>query len=189
MPQPRQLRFLFIVTSFTSGRLARRGGACPRFLAGRPGLGGPGSPGPGALDASARASRRATAASFRFRVLRRPDPRHGASSTPRRLPGGRPGTWLRATHAGAASRPTSTTPRPKRPSVDGTARTHSEIHPRCQEPAQNDHIAIISAPDPLEMPREFFRTDDTRMGRQTSLRNLRKLDCAAPPDDRLPRAR
>src|SRR5262249_39408903 len=31
----------------------------------------------------------------------------GANSTPSRLPGGRPGTWVRATHAGAASRPTS----------------------------------------------------------------------------------
>src|SRR5262245_6471709 len=42
--------------------------------------------------------------------LRRPD-LPGASSTPWRLPGGRPGTWLRAAHAGAASRPALTTPR------------------------------------------------------------------------------
>src|SRR5262245_57532654 len=34
-------------------------------------------------------------------------PARGPVVPPSRLPGGRPGTWLRATHAGAASRPTS----------------------------------------------------------------------------------
>src|SRR5262245_59918092 len=87
-------------------------GACPGLLAGPPDCSGEsGTPDPGASCArSARALRRATAAFFRFRVYGGPV-LPGASSTPWRLPGGRPGTWLRAAHAGGASLPALTTPR------------------------------------------------------------------------------
>src|SRR5262245_29640742 len=109
----------------------------PWITPGRPDLcsGESGSPDPGAHDASARAFRRTTAAFSAIGVLRRPDLR-GASSTPSRLPGGRPGTWLHRPRTQVPRpAPPRTTPRPKRPSVDGTALTYSEYHPKCQQVA------------------------------------------------------
>ena len=114
---------------------------------------GPGTPGPGAHDASARASRRATAAFIGGRTGRR----HCA-------PGGYPRT---APVRGCEPRPRvprpaplRTTPRPKRPSVDGTACTNSESHPRCQGAAHFVHIVFISAHDPTDPQREFACAND-----------------------------
>jgi hypothetical protein len=90
-----------------------------------------GSPDPGAHDASARASRRTTAAFSAIGVLRRPDlagpvvPRRGDPAAAR-VRGCEPRTRV------PRPAPLRTTPRPKRPSVDGTAVTSSESHPECQ---------------------------------------------------------
>src|SRR5262245_35094151 len=75
--------------------MARRRGACPGLLQSGP-MFSRASPDRRALTLMTRASAPLGAPPrhrFRFRVVRRPDP-HGASSTPWRLPGGRPGTWL-----------------------------------------------------------------------------------------------
>src|SRR5262245_46157602 len=89
--------------------------------------GEPGTPGPDAHDASARALRRAIAASSAICVLRRPD--HAGPVVPRR------GYPAAARVRGCEPRtqvprpaPLRTTPRPKRPSVDGTDITICEIH-------------------------------------------------------------
>src|SRR5262245_23688807 len=89
--------------------------------------GEPGSPGPGALARSARASRRTTAAFSAIGVLRRPDltgpvvPRRGYPAAAR-VRGCEPRTQV------PRPAPLRTTPRPKRPSVDGTAITYSDFH-------------------------------------------------------------
>jgi hypothetical protein len=51
------------------------------------------------------------------------------SSAPVRRPEYRPGTWLRTTLAGAASRPAIMTPHESVPSADGTVYHMGEIHP------------------------------------------------------------
>src|SRR5262249_47931615 len=98
----------------------------PWITPGRPDLcsGEPGSPGPGALARSARASWRTTAAFSAICVLRRPDlagpvvPRRGYPAAARVR-----GCELRTQVPRPA--PLRTTPRPKRPSVDGTTITNS----------------------------------------------------------------
>src|SRR5262245_5714512 len=118
----------------------------PWITPGRPDLcsGESGSPDPGAHDASARATRRATAASFPLSRLRRPDPR-GAIVPRGGCPAAARGRGCEPHPQVPRPAPLRTTPRPKRPSVDGTACTYSESHPECQQVRKRfDDIAIMA---------------------------------------------
>src|SRR5262249_2304113 len=100
--------------------VARREGAWPGFRQTGPFFtGGPGSPGPWTPMTRASASSRRATRHYRFRVHGQSD-RPAVSSAAGRLPECRPGTWLAfATLAGAASRPTFTTPRDDAPRWTG----------------------------------------------------------------------
>src|SRR5262245_16452388 len=75
--------------------------------------------------------------------LRRPGLR-GAVVPRRRLPGGRPGTWLRATHAGAASRPALTTPREVAPLGGRDGENKRRMRVDGQIIFVNDNIVMIT---------------------------------------------
>src|SRR5262249_7406274 len=113
--------------------MARRRGACPGLLQGGP------------IRVRASPDRRTLALMTRAPAPLGAPPRlllvfAFQGSGPRRrlstyggLPESRPRTWLRKPHPRVPRPvPLRTTPRPKRPSVDGTAITNSESHLKCQ---------------------------------------------------------